>query len=134
MYRQVSRWSKTLPNGSAYLHVFRRTSLQYARRGEDINRLVANHASLTTAVMMASYADEDDEELRHRSNRTYSQILSSLPVDVACGYGYREKPSDRLIEKLDLARSQEQWNEVVELADALVKLPAQQLAAANSSG
>src|SRR5690606_39142640 len=28
MYRQVSRWSKELPKGSAYLHIFRKTSLQ----------------------------------------------------------------------------------------------------------
>ncbi|TWU51686.1 hypothetical protein Poly59_32810 [Rubripirellula reticaptiva] len=69
--------------------------------------------------MMASDAGEDDEELRHRSNRTYRRILSSLPVEVACRYGYQEKPSDRLIETLVLARSQEQWNEVVKLADAL---------------
>jgi integrase len=133
MYRQVSRWSKDQPNGSAYLHVFRKTSLQYARRGEDLNRLVASDASLTTAVMMASYADEDDEELRHRSNRTYRRILGSLPVDVACRYGYQEKPSDRLIEKLDLARSQEQWSAVIELADALGKLPAQEAASSSSS-
>ncbi|WP_163981387.1 hypothetical protein [Roseiconus lacunae] len=43
-----------------------------------------------------------------------------MPVDVACRYGYDEKPSDRLIEMLDLARSQEQWNDIVELANALV--------------
>lgn len=75
---------------------------------------------------------EDDEELRHRSNRTYRRILGSLPMDVACRYGYQEKPSDRLIEKLDLARSQEQWNEVVELADALEKLPAVKAASTTS--
>lgn len=83
--------------------------------------------------MMASYADEDDEELRHRSNRTYRRILGSLPIEVACRYGYQEKPSDRLIEKLDLARSQEQWNEVIELADALGKLPNQETTASSSS-
>jgi hypothetical protein len=36
-YNRISDWSKSLPNGSACVHVFRKTSLQYARAGEDVN-------------------------------------------------------------------------------------------------
>ena len=123
MYRQVSRWSQGQPNGPAYLHIFRKTSLQYARSGEDVNRQVATDASLTTAVMMASYADESDEELRHKSNRTHRRIRASLPVAVASRYGCEEKPSDILIERMDAARAQEDWSEVARLCQELSNLP-----------
>jgi hypothetical protein len=119
MYRQVSKWSQDLANGTAYLHSFRKTSLQLARRGEDLNRLVAADASLTATVMTASYTDENDEELRHKSNRMYRRLLAALPVDVATRYGAVVKPSDRLIERLDLARSSEDWCEVARVAAAL---------------
>ncbi len=122
MYRQIRNWSKNLPKGSAYLHIFRKTSLRFARKGEDLNRIVASDASLTTAVMTASYTEEEDEELRHKSNRTYRRILTSLPVAVASRYGYVEKPSDRLIESLDSARTRDDWNEVARLATALQEL------------
>lgn len=122
MYRQVRDWSKDFPRGSAYLHIFRKTSLRLARKGEDLNRLVATDASLTSAVMTASYTEEDDEEFRHKSNRTYNRILKSLPVDVAIRYGYVEKESDRLIERLDLARTQDDWKEVAQIAAALEAL------------
>ena len=119
MYRQVVDWSKTLPNGSAYLHIFRKTSIQYARSGEDLNRIVANDAKLTESVMMKSYARETDEELRQKSNRTYRRICNSLSVEVSARYGYEEKPADRLTERLDLARSQGNWDEVARLAAEL---------------
>jgi hypothetical protein len=38
--------------GGEHLHVFRKTSLQYARRGEDVNRQVAADARLGEGVMM----------------------------------------------------------------------------------
>ncbi|MCD0457934.1 hypothetical protein [Roseiconus lacunae] len=49
-------------------------------------------------------------------------VPEQLASRCSCRYGYDEKPSDRLIEKLDSARSQEQWNDIVELANALVML------------
>ncbi|MDF1844357.1 MAG: hypothetical protein P1U77_23215 [Rubripirellula sp.] len=122
MYRQVKKWAKEFAKDTAYLHIFRKTSLQFARRGEDLNRIVASDASLTTAVMMASYAEEADDEMRHKSNRTYRRILASLPVDVATRYGYEEKTSGRLIEQLDTARSTENWSQVVQVAGALQAL------------
>ena len=68
--------------------------------------------------MTASYTEEDDEEFRHRSNR----ILKSLPIDIASRYGYVEKKSDRLIERLDLARTHDDWKEVAQIAAALEAL------------
>ncbi len=65
-YRRVKEWDE-----EAYVHFFRKTTLQQARRGEDINRRVAEDARVGEAVMMTSYVTEEDEELRHRSNRTY---------------------------------------------------------------
>jgi hypothetical protein len=122
MYRQVSEWSKTLENGNAYLHVFRKTSLQHARRGEDVNQLVASDASLTTAVMMVSYAEETSEELQQKSNRTFRRIRASLPLDVSTRYGAEESPFDRLVEQIDLARSREDWTEMARLSAELVEL------------
>ena len=122
MYRSLREWSKTLPNGTAYLHVFRKTSLQHARRGEDLNKLVAGDASLTEAVMMSSYAEESSEELQHKSNRTFRRILASLPLEVSTRYGYEERPTDRLIENIDFARAREDWAEMARIAEKLVDL------------
>lgn len=125
MYRQVAEWSKVLPKGSAYLHVFRKTSLQYALSGEHTEESVARDARVTHEMMMSSYARETDMERRQKSNRTYRRIRSSLPVDVATRYGYEEKPADRLLERLDLARSQGDWEEVARLAKELSDLERQ---------
>jgi len=105
MYRKVKEWSETIPSGTAHLHVFRKTGLQHARRGKDLNKLVAGDASLTETVMMSSYAEESSEELQHKSNRTFRRILASLPLEVSTRHGYEEKPTDRLVENIDLARS-----------------------------
>jgi hypothetical protein len=37
--------------------------------------------------MMASYVKETDEQMRQKSNRTFSRILASLSPDVARRYG-----------------------------------------------
>lgn len=119
MYRQVSEWSKTLKGGPAYLHCFRKTSLQYAFTGEHIQQIVARDASVTPAVMMASYARATDEELRQRSNATFHRLLSSLPVEVAVRYGHEVSQADRLHEQLDAARGRRDWDEVGRLAQQL---------------
>jgi len=122
MYRQVFEWSQSLPKGSAYLHVFRKTALQHALSGEHIEQAVAEEACVTPAVMRASYARASDEEFRRMSNRTFRRIRSSLQVEVATRYGYDEKPADRLMEQLDLARSQGDWETVARLAEELSSL------------
>jgi hypothetical protein len=72
--------------------------------------------------MRASYARASDEEFRRMSNRTFRRIRSSLPVEVATRDGYDEKPADRLMEQLDLARSQGDWETVARLAEELNRL------------
>jgi hypothetical protein len=122
MYRQVFDWSQSLPKGSAYLHVFRKTALQHALSGEHIEQAVAEEACVTPAVMRASYARASDEEFRRMSNRTFRRIRSSLPVEVASRYGYEEKPADRVMEQLDLARSLGNWETVARLAEELTRM------------
>ena len=82
-HRRIVEWSKSLPKGHATTHVFRKTTLQLARRGEDVNRAVAQDARLSEEVMMTNYVMELDEEFRQRSNRTYHRILAAIPVEVA---------------------------------------------------
>lgn len=122
MYRQVVKWSEIQGKGDAYLHVFRKTGLQFALSGEHIRQNVADDARVTSAVMAASYAQEFNEELRLKSNRTFGRILSSLPTDVAALYGYEETPRDRLAEQLNQAGARGDWKEVSRLAEELQKL------------
>src|SRR5208283_5366865 len=67
-YYRVKEWSKSNPKGSAYIHLFRKTTLQHARRGEDINRQVAKDAKVSESVMMTNYVKEMEEEIRDGSN------------------------------------------------------------------
>lgn len=85
---RIDDWSAKLPKGHAHTHVFRKTSLQYARIGEDINRQVAKDARVGESVLMTSYVKETDEQLRQASNRTFGRILASLPANLArrCGH------------------------------------------------
>lgn len=119
MYTQVCKWSQSLPKGSAYLHVFRKTALQHALSGEHIGRVVAEEAHVTPGVMRTSYARASDEEFRRMSNGTFRRLRASLSVEVATRYGYEEKPGDRLRERLDQARCQGDWKLVVQLAEEL---------------
>ena len=121
MYRQISEWSKTLPNGSAYLHVFRKTTLQYALSAGHIEQSVADDASISSSVLMSSYARIADQELRHKSNRTYQRIRSSLSLEVATRYGWEGKPTDRIVEQLDQARHRGDWDAVARLAEELTR-------------
>ncbi len=121
-YRRIADWSASLPNGSANVHDFRKTTLQYARSGEDVNRQVAADAHVSAEVMMTHYAKESDREMRAKSNRIYKRILNSLSVDVAVRYGYKETEFDRLTEGLDAARSRGDWGQVAELAERLAAL------------
>ena len=119
MYRQIVKWSETLPNGSAYLHVFRKTTLQYAVTAGNVEQQVADDASVSSSVLMTNYARLADQELRHKSNRTFQRIRISLSLEVAIRYGLQEKPGDGLIEKLDQARQRGDWDAVARLAEEL---------------
>ncbi len=86
--RRLAAWSKDAPNGKATIHVFRKTSLQYARRGEDVNQQVARDARVGVDVMMRHYVKETDPERRGASNRTFFRIAASLPPETARRYGH----------------------------------------------
>lgn len=122
MYRQIARWSESLPNGSAYLHVFRKTTLQYAVIAGNGEQEVADDASVSPSVLMTNYARLADQELRHKSNRTFQRIRSSLSLEVAVRYGWQEKPGDGLVEKLDQARQLGDWDAVARLAEELNRM------------
>ncbi len=102
-HKKVTEWSKSLPGGHATTHIFRKTTLQYARRGEDINREVARDARVSEHVMMTNYAREFDPELRARSNRTFGRIAASFSPEVAARYGHVETAEAALERRLEAA-------------------------------
>lgn len=118
-HKKLTTWSKTLPNGNATTHIFRKTSLQYARSGEDINRTVARDARVSESVMMTNYVKETDGELRAKSNRTYERILASLPAEVACRYGYVQQNPSQLEQQLQAAVEEKNWTLAAKLSATL---------------
>jgi integrase len=114
-YQRVRDWSRDEFDEPAFVHMFRKTTLQYARRGEDINRQVASDASVTASVMMTNYVKETDEELRQKSNRTFQRIVASLSADVAERYGYTPSKTSNLEQRLEVAIEAKNWD----LAQAL---------------
>ncbi|MBL8797639.1 MAG: hypothetical protein JNM56_27310 [Planctomycetia bacterium] len=120
-HEQIVDWSTKQPKGRATLHVFRKTSLQYARCGEDLNRQVAADARLSEGVMMTNYVKETDEQMRAKSNRMYRRILASLDPKVAQRYGHAETEGCQLKEQLQAAIAAENWMLVDELTKRLRK-------------
>ena len=118
-HRRIVEWSKSLPKGHATTHVFRKTTLQLARRGEDVNRAVAQDARLSEGVMMTNYVMELDDEFRQRSNRTYHRILAAIPLEVANRYGYSPTAQDRLEEQIRAAVAAKDWDKAAELSQQL---------------
>ena len=120
-YRQLVEWSESLPGGHAHTHIFRKTSLQYARSGEDLNREVAKDAKLSESVLMTNYVQETDEEMRRASNRTFNRILSSLGPVIATRYGQpiRKKSREELEAELIGLTAEKNWAEVARIAAEL---------------
>ena len=85
---KLVEWSKNEGKGHATQHVFRKTFLQFTRRGDDRNALVAADARVSATVMLRHYVDEEEEELRQKSNRTFARIVAGLPLEVAARYGH----------------------------------------------
>lgn len=115
-YRQIRDWSDSLPNGAACVHVFRKTSLQYARCGEDLNRQIAADARLGEDVMMTNYVKESDPEMREKSNRTFRRIRASLTTEVANRYGYALSEVEVLRERHQCAVQAGDWELAARLA------------------
>lgn len=119
IYDQVKKWQEQVGKEAAYLHMFRKTTLQYALSGEGITENVAADARLGEGVMMTSYARLQDVDLRNKSNRTYRRILASLPPEVARRYGYEYSEKELPMEQLEAAQRAGDWPEVGRLAEQL---------------
>jgi hypothetical protein len=49
-HERLAEWSASLTKGHATQHIFRKTTLQLARSGEDVNRQVAKDAKVSESV------------------------------------------------------------------------------------
>ena len=108
-YKRVVEWSKTTAKGRAFVHIFRKTTLQHARRGEDIARQIASDLRVSESVLMTNYVKETDEEMRQRSNRTYRRILASLSSEVATRYGHVQDARSEMESQLRAAIDAQDW-------------------------
>lgn len=123
-HARIVDWSEKHGKEHATPHCFRKTSLQHARRGEDVNRQIAADARLSEQVLMTNYVKETDEERRHQSNRTYQRILASLPSEVACRYGHVLSEQMKLEEAIRAALDQGEFVRVQQLTARLAELKA----------
>jgi integrase len=117
---RMEEWSAGQPGGHAHAHVLRKTTLQFARLGEDINRQLAADARVGEGVMMASYVRETDEQLRAASNRTYARIVAAFPAELAARLGFeRPQPINPDEEEIKKAVAARDWVRVAELTAKL---------------
>jgi hypothetical protein len=121
LYKKVKHWSEQQQGKPAYVHTFRKTAMQFARRGEDLNRQVADALRVSPSVMLEHYVIEGDAELRSYSNDTYYRIAAALPPEVARRYGHDEPEKTKLERQLDGARASKEWDLVNQLSARLVK-------------
>jgi integrase len=119
LYERVKDWAEEHGKHRVFLHVFRKTALQHARRGEDINRQVAADAQVGERVMMTSYVKETDAELRAKSNRTYARLVASMSPEVARRYGYAPEVDLPSPKEVQAAVAAGDWKRVVTLASCL---------------
>jgi phage terminase Nu1 subunit (DNA packaging protein) len=69
---------------------------------------------------MAHYVRETDDQLRHKSNRTYRRILASLPAEVVRRFGHIDAGAvDPLEERLQSAIIAKDWPLVAGLSARL---------------
>ena len=100
----------------AGVHVFRKTSLQYAHDGEDEkSEAVALDAGVSKSVLLKHCVKPN---LWRKSNRTYCRLLASLPGEIARLYGHEESEQDRLQRELEVAKGAGNWFKVAEIANA----------------
>tara|TARA_R100000750_G_scaffold23568_1_gene15410 strand:- start:81 stop:1553 length:1473 start_codon:yes stop_codon:yes gene_type:complete len=129
MYRQIVRWAKESGYEHAYLHTFRKTTLQFAYSGEHAQQAVAQDASVTSGVMMGNYASEGDDVFRFRSNATFERIKKMLDSETAIRFGVDVSRMAKLHEQLEMARSQSDWSRVSKIAQQLGELQEENQAA-----
>ena len=123
LYHKIGHWSKTQPDGVAYLHAFRKTGLQYAVDGEMTNKRVAEDARVNFGVMTTHYTNEEARQFREKSNRTFERIARSFPEDVLIKYAYTPQPTDPLQLQLQLAEAvkNQDWIEARRISDLLCR-------------
>ena len=122
-YQRVVEWSKTAAKGRAFVHIFRKTTLQHARRGEDIARQIASDIRVSESVLVTNYIKETDEEMRQRSNRTYRRVLASLSSAVAARYGHVQDARSEIESQLRAAVDAKDWARASEIAKRLAQEP-----------
>ena len=61
-YHRIVDWSQDQPNGSACVHVFRKTGLPGAVDGEAENQKVAEDACVNLRVMATHYTTEQERQ------------------------------------------------------------------------
>ena len=120
-YDRVKEWAAKNSTWNAYVHIFRKTGLQHAREGEDIDREVAADARVGESVLTTHYVTKSEAQLRAGSNRTFRRILASLPVEVATRYGHEEPKSVGLEQRLQAAMDAKDWALVAELSAELAQ-------------
>jgi hypothetical protein len=125
-YNRLTAWAKGLAGGHAYIHVFRKTALQFAREGEDANRRVAEDANVGEVVMLGHYVTEKDEQLRAKSNRMFGRLAAALPPAVASRYGYEPTQIDLLAERIAAAAKAGKLDEAARLIIKARKLQSRQ--------
>jgi hypothetical protein len=121
LYERIKDWAATHARGGAYLHVFRKTGLQFAHDGEEeeVSRKVADDAGVSEKVLLGHYVKP---KLWRQSNRTFRRLLASLPTEVATRYGHVEDDRTRLERQLDAAKEAGNWALVAELAAAIGRM------------
>ena len=114
-YEQIKSWS----GGESYVHMLRKTIMQMARAGEDVNLAVARDASVTKGVMLDHYVSEEDSEMKAKADRMYRRICDGMTVDVARAFGHVTTATEALEEKLRDAVSSKDWKESRRLSSHL---------------
>ncbi len=115
-YEQVKKW-----DSNAYVHMFRKTSLQYARAGQDAAQSLAKDARVSEGVMMAHYVKEEDLQFRAASNAMYQRLCLSMTPEVAAAFGHEHSATAILEQRLRNAIGSRNWPLVGEIAKKLAK-------------
>ena len=121
---KIADWAKDCGWEHAHPHVIRKTSLQRARVGEDINRKLAEDARLGAGVMLASYVVEGDNEHRQRSDRMYWRLTKALPPNLVEQFGFTQaQPNELLKMEIQKAMARGDWKNVALLSLELSRCP-----------
>ena len=119
--QKLKFWATKNKREHASHHSFRKTALQFARIGEDRSEAVAQDASITRAVMVRHYVDDNDEALRAKSNRTFYRLIAGLNAEVAKRYGYEADLDDMgMVVRLQSAISVRDWEMVKDISQKLI--------------